>query len=156
MVNLTFRPFGHKDLDFFKELAETSNKWKKNEIRGTEIEKYMEQYAELGGEWRVWLEKENPVAITYHLEHAPSNKKPWLGTILVKASERRKGVAGCIFEMLFEDLCKKGHKAIFAGVPIDEFEWSNFLSDCGFEQLKLEENKGETFLIMVRPLDLAS
>lgn len=155
-MNLRFRPFDNTDLAFFKELAETSNKWKKNELQGNEIEKYMEQYLEHGGEWRIWLEKEKPVAITYHLENAASNKKPWLGTILVKASERRRGVASCIFEILFGDLREKGYKAIFAGVPIDEFEWSNFLSDCGFEQLKLEENKGETFLIMVRPLNLAS
>ncbi|WP_246017702.1 hypothetical protein [Mesobacillus subterraneus] len=52
-----------------------------------------------------------------------------------------------------EELKAAGHKALFAGVPIDEYEWANFLTDCGFEQFKTEENKGETFMIMVRPFE---
>jgi N-acetylglutamate synthase-like GNAT family acetyltransferase len=153
MVNLTFRPFLKTDLSFFKELAETSNKWSKNELNGIGLEDYLQQYEELAGEWRIWLEENNAVGLSYHLDCAPSNQKPWLGTILVKASERRRGIASSILDSLSGEFNHKGHKAIFAGVPIDEYEWSNFLSDCRFEQLKTEENKGETFLIMVRPFN---
>jgi len=113
----------------------------------------MEHYKDFLGEWRVWEKARIPVAVSYHVESAPSNQKPWLGTILVKAEERRQGIASAIMNQLSDEFKMNGQKAVFAAVPIDEYEWSNFLTDCGFEQFKTEENKGETFLIMVRPLE---
>nr|WP_251030223.1 GNAT family N-acetyltransferase [Bacillus sp. ISL-35] len=134
------------------EIAESSRKWLKNELQGQDLAGYLKQYEDLSGEWRVWEKGGVPVSITYHLEYAPSNQKPWLGTILVKADVRRKGIASSILEGLSLELKANGHRALFAAVLIDEYEWSNFLTDCGFEQFKTEENEGETFLIMVRPL----
>ncbi|WP_353049936.1 GNAT family N-acetyltransferase [Bacillus sp. ISL-35] len=151
-MNLAWRPFLSADSGFFLEIAESSRKWLKNELQGQDLAGYLKQYEDLSGEWRVWEKGGVPVSITYHLEYAPSNQKPWLGTILVKADVRRKGIASSILEGLSLELKANGHRALFAAVLIDEYEWSNFLTDCGFEQFKTEENEGETFLIMVRPL----
>lgn len=153
MVKVKWRVFENSDLPFFQEVISESGKWRENELQGAELNQYMNQYDELTGEWRIWEWEGSPAAITFHLESAPSNHKAWMGTILVKASERRNGIATKILNDLASELKGRGHRAIFAGVPIDEYEWSNFLSDCGFEQFKSEENKGETFLIMVRPID---
>lgn len=153
MVKLEFRPFESSDISFFQELVSESRKWRTIELKGAELSDYMKKYEELAGEWRMWEKENRPVAISFHVESAPSNQKPWLGTILVKASERRKGIGFSVINILSAELKVKGHKVMFAGVPMDEYEWSNFLNDCGFEQFKSEENKSETYLIMVRPLD---
>jgi N-acetylglutamate synthase-like GNAT family acetyltransferase len=151
MVNLTFRPFENEDLPFFQDLISSSSKWRKNELRDLSLEEYLEEYEGFSGQWRIWEKAGSSVAMSYHLESALSNQKPWLGTILVKSEERRRGVASEILNQLSEECKVNGNRAIFAAVPIDEYEWANFLTDCGFEQFKTEENKGETFLIMVRP-----
>ena len=153
MVNLIYRPFVNEDMEFFDELVSTSSKWRKNELKGLSLEEYLKEYEGFPGEWRIWEKAGSPVAISYHLECAPSNQKPWLGTILVRAEERRRGTASEIIGKLTEEFKVNGNRALFAAVPIDEYEWSNFLTDCGFEQFKTEENKGETFLIMVRPIE---
>jgi GNAT superfamily N-acetyltransferase len=154
MVKATWRIFKRTDLPFFQEVISDSGKWRKNELKDSELGPYMEQYDHITGEWRIWeREGSGPAAISYHLESAPSNQKAWIGTVLVKASERRKGIGYTIINELASELKGKGHGAIFAGVPIEEYEWSNFLSDCGFEQFKSEEKNGETFLVMVRPID---
>lgn len=153
MVNITWRPFLNSDLPFFHELISESSKWRRNELKDTELNEYLRQYEELAGEWRIWEFEGNPSAVSFHLESALSNQKPWMGTVLVKGRERRKGIGSTLINNIAQELKGKGHRALFSGVPIDEYEWSNFLSDCGFEQFKSEENKGETYLIMVRPLD---
>lgn len=153
MVILTCRPFENKDFVFFQELISTSSKWRNIELKGLSLEEYMDQYERFLGQWRVWEKAGGPVAVSFHLDSAPSNQKPWLGTILVKAEERRRGIASAIMNQLSDEFKVNGQKALFAAVPIEEYEWSNFLTDCGFEQFKTEENKGETFLIMVRPLE---
>lgn len=153
MVISSWRRFKSSDLPFFEDLVSTSSKWSKNELHGLSIKEYIEQYDELSGEWRVWKTTGGPVGISFHVESAHSNQKPWLGTILVKAEERRRGIASAIINHLSDEFKMNGQKALFAAVPIDEYEWSNFLTDCGFEQFKTEENKGETYLILVRPLE---
>jgi len=153
MVKLVSRSFESHDLSFFQELVSDSRKWRTIELMDAKLSDYMKKYEELAGEWRMWEKENRPVAISFHVEYAPSNQKPWLGTLLVKASERRQGIGISVINILSAELKVKGHKAMFAGVPIDEYEWSNFLNDCGFEQFKSEENKGETYLIMVRPID---
>ncbi|MGV2942164.1 GNAT family N-acetyltransferase [Mesobacillus sp. LC4] len=153
MVILTYRRFDNRELAFFRELVSSSPKWRKNELGSLSLEKYLEEYEAFSGQWRIWEKAGTPVAMSYHLKSAPSNQKPWLGTILVKAEERRRRIASEIMNQLAEESMMNGNRAIFAAVPIDEYEWANFLTDCGFEQFKTEENKGETFLIMVRPLE---
>lgn len=153
MVILTWRRFEISDLAFFQDLKSESVKWSKNELKGSTLEEYIEQYDVFSGEWRVWENTGSPVAVSFHVESAPSNQKPWLGTMLVKAEERRKGIASTIINQLSDEFKVNGQKALFAAVPIDEYEWSNFLTDCGFEQFKTEENNGETYMIMVRPFE---
>ncbi|WLR53634.1 GNAT family N-acetyltransferase [Mesobacillus subterraneus] len=153
MVILTWRRFESSDLPFFQDVISASDEWRKNELKGLSIEEYIEQYDDMSGEWRVWEKEGDPVAVSFHVESAHSNQKPWLGTILIMAEERRRGFASQIISHLGGEFKVYGQKALFAAVPIDEYEWSNFLSDCGFEQYKTEENKGETYLIMVRPLE---
>ncbi|WP_079508293.1 hypothetical protein [Mesobacillus jeotgali] len=153
MVKLISRPYRGSDSELLQQLVATSPKWIKNELKGMSLGDYLNQYEDISGEWRVWEKGGSPVSVTFHVDSAPSNKKPWLGTILVKAEERRCGFASAILDILSNEMKAKGNKALFAGVPIDEYEWSNFLADCGFEQFKTEENKDETFLIMVRPLE---
>jgi N-acetylglutamate synthase-like GNAT family acetyltransferase len=153
MVKLTWRPYQNSDFPFFEDVISDSGKWRGKELKNEDLSHYIEHYDDLTGEWRIWEIGASSVAISYHIETASSNNKPWLGTILVKASERRKGIANSMITYLASELKGKGYRAIFAGVPIEEYEWSNFLSDCGFEQFKSEDNKGETFLIMVRPLE---
>lgn len=153
MVILTWRRFEIPDLAFFQDLISASVKWSKNELKGSTLEEYIEQYDGFSGEWRVWENTGSPVAVSFHVESAPSNQKPWLGTMLVKAEERRKGIASTIINQLSDEFKVNGQKALFAAVPIDEYEWSNFLTDCGFEQFKTEENNGETYMIMVRPFE---
>jgi GNAT superfamily N-acetyltransferase len=153
MVKLVSRSLESSDLSFFREVVSDSRKWRTIELNGAELSDYMKKYEEFAGEWRMWEKENRPVAISFHVESAPSNQKPWLGTLLVKESERRKGIGISVINILSAEVKIKGHKAMFAGVPIDEYEWSNFLNDCGFEQFKSEENKGETYLMMVRPLD---
>ncbi|MCM3665790.1 GNAT family N-acetyltransferase [Mesobacillus subterraneus] len=153
MVKLVSRSLESSDLSFFQELVSDSRKWRTIELKSAELSDYMRQYEEYAGEWRMWEKENRPVAISFHVESAPSNQKPWLGTLLVKASERRKGIGISVINILSAEIKVKGHKAMFAGMPIDEYEWSNFLNDCGFEQFKSEEYKGETYLIMVRPLE---
>lgn len=152
MVKLKQRPFYHSDIPFFQDVLSDSPKWRKNESGDLELPDFMEQYEDLSGQWQIWELDNRPAAITYHIESAPSNQKPWLGTILVPRSERRKGIAAAVISHLASGLKEKGHKAIFAGVPIEEYEWSNFLSDCGFEQFKTEQSNGDTYLVMVLPL----
>lgn len=151
MVILTWRRYKSTDLLFFQDLISESAKWRKNELRGLSLEAYIDQYVELPGEWRVWEQAEGPMAVSYHVESAPSNQKPWLGTILVKAEKRRRGIASAIINHLSDEFKVNGQRALFAAVPFEEYEWANFLADCGFEQFKKEENEGEPFLIMVRP-----
>lgn len=151
MVILTWRRCKNTDLLFFQDLISESAKWSINELRGLSLEEYIEHHADLPGEWRIWEQAGDPVAVSYHMESAPSNQKPWLGTMLVKAEERRRGIASAILNHLSDEFKVNRQRALFAAVPFDEYEWANFLTDCGFEQFKTEENEGETFLIMVRP-----
>lgn len=142
----------NSDIPFFEELISESGKWRKNELKDMKLSDYLRRYEEVAGEWRIWRIEREPKAISFHLDSAPSNQKPWLGTVLVKAHERHKGIASTLINRIASELGERGYGALFAGIPIDEYEWSNFLNDCGFEQFKTEENKGETYLIMVRPL----
>lgn len=152
MVNLTWRPFSSSDLPFFEELISESEKWRKNELKEIQLSEYLNKYKDLTGEWRIWECEGELKAISFHLDSAISNQKPWLGTVLVKAHERHKGIASALINRIAIELREKGDRAMFSGIPLDEYEWANFLNDCGFEQFKTEKNKGETYLIMVRPL----
>ncbi len=154
MVNLTWRRFIRpEDTPFLDELSKGSRKWREIELKDLDLPAYMEQYDGMQGEWRIWETDGSPAAISFHLESAPSNQKPWLGTLLVRPEDRRKGIAGTLIANLCKELRDKDCKVLFSAVPIEEYEWVNFLSDCGFEQFKTEDHEDVIYLIMVRPLD---
>ncbi|PRP52125.1 GNAT family N-acetyltransferase [Bacillus halotolerans] len=133
-------------------LAEAHPVWKEEEFGEKDAESYMISYSMYNGSWLVWEKNGLPVAVSYHLKWAPSNGKPWLGTVLVDPAEERKGHARKIIEQIGQSLQDK-HRALFTAVPIDRNESILFLSQCGFEQLKTEKDEADKlYIIMVKPL----
>jgi GNAT superfamily N-acetyltransferase len=151
--NLSSDKLTDEDFPFFLEVIKDSADWEKEEKFENNLKHYMAGYQELDGEWRIWRQNGERIAVTYHLDLSPSNRKPWLGTILVKKEMRRKGTGTEIIKLLADELKKKGKKSFFAGVPDHRDIWINFLADAGFEQFKMEtSDNGQAFLIMVLPL----
>lgn len=149
---LESRPFVQDDLCLLEKLAEAHPVWKEEEFGEKDAESYMISYSMYNGSWLIWENDGLPIAVSYHLEWAPSNGKPWLGTVLIDPAEEKKGHARMIIEQISKILGAK-HKAMFAAVPIDRSEWILFLGQCGFEQLKTEKDeKGKSFMILVKPL----
>lgn len=107
---------------------------------------YIQAYEGMGCEFRLWFKDEAPVAITAVLDQAPSNQKSWLGTIVVDPVQRRKGVGHDVIQ------CIVGEKreVVFAGIPLQQNEWSLFLGKCGFEQYAIE-GEGKKYLTFVHP-----
>lgn len=35
-----------------------------------------------------------------------------------------------------------------------KLNWSNFLSNCGFEQYKIEKEEEETYLLFIKPIEM--
>lgn len=149
--NIQYRILHDKDAILIKRFTELDSYWISAEMpQMSEIE-YLNKYDD--GEWRVWQQDERDVAITYHVEVAPSNHKPWIGTVIVNPNARRQGLGINIVQQLKQELQKKGHKAIFAGVPVEAPVWIQFLSDCYFEQFKVEKDEqNQMYVIMVSPL----
>ncbi|MCM3094441.1 MULTISPECIES: GNAT family N-acetyltransferase [unclassified Cytobacillus] len=151
--NISSGKITDEDFPFFLEVIRDSADWEKEEKFENNLSNYMARYRELNGEWRIWRVKGERIAVTYHLDLSPSNRKPWLGTILVKKEMRRKGIGTEVIKLLAAELKKKGEKSFFAGVPDYRNSWVNFLADAGFEQFKIEtSDNGQMFLIMVLPL----
>ncbi|WP_066059923.1 GNAT family N-acetyltransferase [Robertmurraya korlensis] len=149
--NIQYRKMRESDSTLINYFTQFDTLWRSLEMNQLTTKEYIQKYNE--GEWRIWEQDESDVAITYHLENAPSNTKPWIGTIIVQPNERRQGLGIRVVQQLKEELQEKGHKAIFAGVPVDAHIWIQFLSDCYFEQFKIEKDEqNQMFLIMVSPL----
>ncbi|MFC5734823.1 GNAT family N-acetyltransferase [Cytobacillus gottheilii] len=150
--NLSWRMLGKSDYPFFESLISQSSKWKEIELGDRTLETFLKDHEYAGGEWRVWELGGTPISVSHHTQSSPSNKKPWLGTLLVHSGFRRKGFGERILDKLSDEMKDKGHKAIYAGVPIMENEWISFLSECGYEQFKLEKDKQDVqYLIFVKP-----
>ena len=136
---------------FIKRFTEQDSYWLSVEMQQMSENEYRNMYVE--GEWRIWQLEERDIAVTYHVEKALSNQKPWIGTVIVHPNDRRQGVGMAVVQHLKQELKQKGHKAIFAGVPVEASVWIQFLSDCYFEQFKVEKDEqGQMYLIMVSPL----
>ncbi|AYA75268.1 GNAT family N-acetyltransferase [Bacillus sp. Y1] len=149
--NIHYRIMLESDATLLHAFTKFDSLWKSIEIEQLTAIEYMNKY--LNGEWRVWQQDERDVAITYHLEFAPSNNKPWIGTVIINPNERRQGLGIRIIQHLKEELREKRHKAIFAGIPVEADMWIQFLSDCYFDQFKVEKDEqNQMFLIMVSPL----
>ncbi len=149
--NIHYRNMLESDTALLHEFTKFDSLWKLIEMKHLTVNEYMNKYIQ--GEWRVWQQDDTDVAITYHLEFAPSNNKPWIGTVIINPNKRRQGLGISVIQHLKEELREKGHKAIFAGVSVEADWWIQFLSDCYFEQFKVEKDEqNQMFLIMVSPL----
>lgn len=149
--NIRYRKMRESDAALINHFTQFDALWRSLEINQLTSKEYMQKYNE--GEWRIWQQDDVDVAITYHLSYAPSNNKPWIGTVIIQPNKRRQGLGTRVVQKLKEELREKGHKAIFAGVPADADIWIQFLSDCYFEQFKVEKDEeNHNFLIMVSPL----
>lgn len=149
--NLQYRKMIESDVSLIKAFTTFDSLWKSIEMDALTAKEYINKY--VLGEWRVWQQNNKDVAITYHLDHAPSNNKPWLGTVIINPNDRRQGLGTQVVKHLKKELREKGHKAIFAGVPVEADIWIQFMSDCYFEQFKIEkDDQNQMFLIMVSPL----
>ncbi|MCA1029912.1 GNAT family N-acetyltransferase [Bacillus timonensis] len=138
------------DFNFFEQIVHSSYEWKERELGDLSIPMFFMKYERYNGKWLVWYKNDIKVAITYHVEIAPSNQKPWLGTILVHNDFRNKGIAKTIITELSAQLKAKEKKALFCGIPIESLNWSLFLGKCGFEQLKIEQEGEHQYLILVK------
>lgn len=139
--------------DFFVTIIKDSPDWEQAELKGKTLENYLKEYEKFPGEWRIWSDEDKLVGITYTVQKAPSNNKPWIGTILITRELRKRGYARRIVDSLSAEFSSQGNGAVFTSVPIDFAEWATFLSKCLFEQYKIEEDtEGVKFLLLVRPL----
>lgn len=140
-------------LSFFQKLVSESPEWQSEECHEDQLKGYLKRYDMLAGEWCVWYDGQEPIGITFGVEWAPSNEKAWIGTILIAKNKRRQGYGQAIIGEMIANFTSNQHDVLFAGVPIEKLSWIHFLSSCGFEQFKVEEDEaGRSFMIMVHPL----
>lgn len=150
-MELVRKNFHKRDIPFFQELIECSPEWQKEEVSSANILPYLEQYQD--GIWSVWYKNNKSVGISYHIEAARSNLRPWLGTILVDPDCQRQGVGKNIVDLITFELGQKGHKVVYAAVPVEQHSWVQFLSTCGFEQYKIEKENDRMYLMLVKPIE---
>lgn len=139
------------DTPFFESIVADSPDWKRMELKEKNLSGFIKEWQDKGG-WRIWSIEGECTGISFHIESAPSNGKPWLGTILVKKTMRQRGAARMIIQSLSEELQQKGYSVLFAGIPVSQSDWVDILSRCRFEQFKSETSGEETYLILIRPL----
>jgi GNAT superfamily N-acetyltransferase len=148
---LTFKEL--ENILFLFELIEQSFEWKieefdENPIKISDVEKWMKSYDNLNGRWRVWNFNNVPIGVTFHIQSAPFNQKPWLGAILIKPVYRRKGYARLIIDTIRSELYDKGNKVLYAGVPFKQIHWGIFLGKCGFEQIGVQEDGHKSYTVL--------
>lgn len=151
---LTGRDFEEEDLGFLEQLAASHPVWKNEEFGTKNAAEFMLAYSMYNGTWLVWEIDGAPAAVSFHLEWAPSNGKPWLGTVAVAPEAKEKGIGRAVIEEIAGRL-RGEHKAMFSAVPLDRQGWVLFLSQCGFEQLKLEKDDRECLFQESRFLDFS-
>ncbi|WP_456275641.1 GNAT family N-acetyltransferase [Bacillus sp. AK128] len=150
-MNLISKDLQEEDIPFFQGLIKASPEWEQEEVSSAEIKTYLELYQE--GTWSVWFEGENRVGISYYVENAASNNRPWIGTVLVASAYRSRGIGKEIVSMLMKDLQREGHKVVYAAIPIVQDFWIKFLSSCGFEQYKIEKDHDRMYLLFIKPIE---
>lgn len=112
-----------------------------------DIVSYIQTYKGIGCKWKLWKRGDQPVAISCALPNAPSNHKPWVGTVVVNPEMRNLGIGRAVISKLREEI----DEVMFAGIPYARIDWSIFLGKCGFEQYGIEEAQSKKYLIMVLP-----
>ena len=152
-MTLFCKPYNAAYEFVFKQLIQDSPSWQKEECSISELHTYMQKYEMMNGQWDVWFKNEQPIGITFTVDWAPSNEKPWIGTILVDGQARRQGSGKNIVEAIADSYKKEGNDALFTAVPLERTKWMQFFAACGFEQFKVEENEQNAlYMMMVRPL----
>ncbi|SDM62014.1 Predicted N-acyltransferase, GNAT family [Fictibacillus solisalsi] len=139
------RPLVKEDLPFFKKMILSSPRWLKEEgLTGNEseyeLETYMKTYDQTGGEWLIWGLNGEKIGATYLVYAAPSNGKPWLGTLLVDPEKRNQGHA----REILAECCRKVEtlsSVLFSSAPVLNQDWILFLNRNGFEQIGLEKDE---------------
>ncbi|WHY74281.1 GNAT family N-acetyltransferase [Fictibacillus enclensis] len=154
------RLFVTEDLPFLKKMILSSPRWLEEEgLTGNEseaeLETYMKTYDKTGGEWLIWSINGQKIGATYLVYAAPSNGKPWLGTILVDPEQRNQGHA----REIVADCCRKVEtlsSVLFSAAPVLNHDWILFLNRNGFEQIGLEKDeKGKEYIKFAKAVSLA-
>ena len=149
----SFKLYEKEDQPFFEKLIQDSPAWQEEECSISDLPSYMQRYEMMNGQWMLWYEGERAIGITFAVDWAPSNEKPWIGTILVDRQARGKGYGKQIVNKIAEGYRKEGQDVLFASVPLQRLDWMQFLAMCGFEQFKVEENeRNKPYMIMAKPL----
>jgi GNAT superfamily N-acetyltransferase len=154
-VAIIYREMTDADLSFLADLISASEEWREFELQGQSAKEYFYKYEKYrSGNWRVWSINHIDVAVSFHLDEAPSNGKPWLGTLLVDKKYRGKDLGESIIDEFSKELFGKGEGVIFCACPPNYDTWLSFLAACGFEQLKVErdDDAQQEYMILVRVL----
>jgi GNAT superfamily N-acetyltransferase len=134
-----------EDVSILFYLIQQSDEWIVEEFGEKRIElnhviQWKNKYDYLKGQWRVWILDNLPIGVTFHVPTAPSNRKPWIGALLIHCNYRRKGYGKKILNRLSEELYNSGHSVLYAGVPFSQINWGIFIGKCGFEQIALQKD----------------
>lgn len=151
---LKSRPYEDRDYSFFLDCVNSSPEWQEEECEGNKLHSYLERYKHLEGHWLIWCNKDKQIGISFTLDSSPSNGRPWLGTLLILPGYRRIGYGSTIVSKLLKRWANEGEKIVYAGIPIMKLNWSNFLSNCGFEQYKIEKEEEKTYLLFIKPIEM--
>ncbi len=150
MISVTQRKFDGNLAELLYEWTLDDEAWLSEEFGRQplfeDVVSYIQTYEGLGCQFQVWFRDDEPIGMTSVLEKAPSNYKPWIGTIVVRPDKRRQGYGRKMMQLVSDELTG----VVFAGIPYELTGWSIFLGKCGFEQYGLEEDK-KKYLLFVRP-----
>lgn len=152
-MTLINRLMMEEDIPFLKSLIKNSPEWELEECSYEGLEEYLKEYKDVNGKWHVWYADNKKMAISYSVEQAPTNHRPWIGTLLVEPSSRQKGNGKKIIQYLLDEFQDNNHHVVYAAAPIHQNTWLSFLSSSGFEQYKIEKVESKTYLLFVKPLE---
>lgn len=151
MIGVYRKQYDGSLVDCLYEWTSSDHKWLLEELGRLPSEEdllsYIQMYEGMGCVFQVWLQNNKAVAITSVLNKAPSNHKPWIGTIVVRPECRDKGIGRAVIKKITEEFSD----VVFCGIPYDMNEWSLFLGKCGFEQYGIEKEEKSNYLIFVHP-----
>jgi GNAT superfamily N-acetyltransferase len=133
------------DVIFLQELTDESPEWKEIEWKHvSSVSELIKKYEHVNGQWRIWKDEGLPIAVTFTVEKAASNGKPWIGSILVTKKYRHRGYGKKIIQMLSDEFAAKRYDVLYCAVPLQMEGWISFLSKCFFDQYKIEKDTDGT------------
>ncbi|MBM6618609.1 GNAT family N-acetyltransferase [Bacillus suaedaesalsae] len=150
---VTSRPYEDIDFSFFINCVKDSKDWQEEECHESELHNFMKKYEHVNGVWLIWSDENREIGISYTVEHAQSNGRPWVGTLLIHPQYQRNGYGKTIITQLLHTWADKGEKIAYAAIPIMQHGWISFLTSCGFEQYKIEKEYDKTYLLCIKPLE---